>query len=146
MNIKEKSSTISVEQHVLEVSSTDPHLKVDASTELHWQWAMMRRGIAFDQCGLIKWDTHQKWAQQLLALVSRDAPSGYNRVTLEQLGRADCELFTIMSQELQLANTKLTDVPPPMDVQLDAFRTDPRIQLHLLPMMKGRISGEKAYP
>jgi len=83
MNIKEKSSTISVEQHVLEVSSTDPHLKVDASTELHWQWAMMRRGIAFDQCGLIKWDTHQKWAQQLLALVSREAPSGYNRVTLE---------------------------------------------------------------
>lgn len=72
---------------------------------------MMRRGISFDQAGLIEWETHQSWTQQLLGLVSKDAPDGYSRVRLDQLVKADREMFTLMSEELQTSGKRLTDTP-----------------------------------
>ena len=133
---KDKTPVISVEQHVLKVSAGDADVRVETSTELHWQWAMQRRGIAFDQCGLIHWDSHQKWIQQMLGLLSREAPDGYSRVRLDQLVRADQELFTIMAEELQQTAINLVSVPAPMDEALNRLRFDPRVQMHLLPLAK----------
>ena len=45
-------------------------------TELQWQFAMQRRGVAFDQSGLIDWNTHQRWTQQLLATLMREPCQG----------------------------------------------------------------------
>ncbi|CAJ1457513.1 unnamed protein product [Effrenium voratum] len=124
---KEKTPVLTVEQHMLKFSGPDEEISVDTSTELHWQWAMQRRGIALDQCGLIHWDTHQKWLQQLLGLVSRDPPEGYSRVRLEQLVKADQELFTIMAEELQHTSVTLTSVPAPMDDAMTRLSHDPRV-------------------
>ena len=74
---KEKAPVVMVEQHMPKFSGSDMEVGADTSTELHWQWAMQRRGVAFDHCGLIRWDTHQKRLQQLLGLVSREPPDGY---------------------------------------------------------------------
>lgn len=137
MSTKEKSSMISVEQHLLKVSTADPDVKADTSTDLQWQWAMMRRGIALDQCGLINWDTHQLWTQQLLTLLTKDVPAGYAKLTLDQLVKADKELFTIMAQELQITDKRLTATPAPMDESMRALRTDPRVTMCLLPIAKG---------
>lgn len=63
---KEKTALVSVGQQVLKVNPAPPDIKADASTELQWQWAMQRRGIAMDQSGLISWNAHQLWLQQLL--------------------------------------------------------------------------------
>ena len=57
------------------------------------QWALQRRGLAFDQCKLISNDIHDKWVQALLMQLTRESPSGYARVTMEQLLRADKELL-----------------------------------------------------
>ncbi|CAJ1417677.1 unnamed protein product [Effrenium voratum] len=46
---KEKTPVLTVEQHMLKFSGPDEEISVDTSTELHWQWAMQRRGIALDQ-------------------------------------------------------------------------------------------------
>ena len=95
-----------------------------------------RRGIAVDQCRLIDWETHQVWLQQLLSLLSKDAPEGYSRVRLDQLVKADKELFTVMAQELQFGNKKLTSSPSPMNRAMLSLSTDPRITMHLLPQPK----------
>lgn len=137
MATKEKSSMVSVEQHLLKVAPADHEIKTDTSSDLQWQWAMMRRGIAFDQCGLIKWDTHQLWTQQLLSLLSKDAPAGYSKLSLDQLVRADKELFTVMAQDLQITDKRLTATPAPMDEAMKSLRTDPRITMCLLPLAKG---------
>eukprot|EP00435_Cladocopium_sp_Y103_P000478 s3906_g1.t1 len=134
MATKEKSSMVSVEQHLLKVSTADPDPKTDISTDLQWQWAMMRRGIAL---GLISWDTHQLWAQQLLSLLTKEVPLGYTRLSLDQLVRADKELFTIMAQELQITDKRVTAIPEPMDEAMKTLRTDPRITMCLLPLGKG---------
>ena len=136
MATKEKSSMVSIEQQLLKVSAAEPDIKTDTSTDLQWQWAMMRRGIAMDQCGLISWDTHQLGTQQLLSMLTKEVPTGYARLTLE-LVRADKELFTVMAQELQLTGKRLTATPAPMDESMKTLRTDPRITMCLLPLAKG---------
>lgn len=92
---KEKSSTVSVEHHVLKVAAPSIEVDADTTTELPLQWALMRRGIAFDQCALIQRNTHQRWVQQLLNLLSKNAPEGYAKIRTDQLIRADRELFII---------------------------------------------------
>jgi len=139
--MKEKPSTVSVEQHLLRVTTPDHVLRVDISTELPWQWAMMRRGISFDQAGLIEWETHQSWTQQLLGLVSKDAPDGYSRVRLDQLVKADREMFTLMSEELQTSGKRLTDTPAPMNDAMVRLSTDPRVTMFLFPLPRSSKSA-----
>ena len=50
--LKEKPTTLTLEQ-TLKLSTADPKLKADTSNELLMQWALQRRGLAFDQCKLI---------------------------------------------------------------------------------------------
>jgi hypothetical protein len=131
---KEKSSVIAVEQHTLKVTAAEDVVKVDHSTELQLQWAMQRRGIALDQCRLIDWETHQRWVQYLLGLLTKAVPDGYAKIKMEQLLKADRELFLVMAQELQQSGDRLTDTPSPMNTAMPRLMTDPRITMHLLPL------------
>ena len=60
---KEKLTTLTVEQQTLKLSAGEPKIKADTSNELLMQWALQRRGLAFDQCKLISNDVHEKWVQ-----------------------------------------------------------------------------------
>jgi hypothetical protein len=97
--LKEKPTTLTLEQQTLKLSTADPKLKADTSNELLMQWALQRRGLAFDQCKLISNDIHERWVNMLLMQLTREAPNGYAKVNMEQILRADRELFTVMAQE-----------------------------------------------
>ena len=131
---KEKSSVIAVEQHTLKVTAAEDVVKVDHSTELQLQWALQRRGIALDQCRLIDWDVHQRWIQYLLGLLTKAVPDGYTKIKMEQLLKADRELFLVMAQEVQQTGERLNDTPSPMNQAMPRLMTDPRITMHLLPL------------
>ena len=92
---------LSLEQQMVKLAATEDHITVDTSTDLQLQWALQRRGLAFDQCTLLSHDVHETWVQQLLGQLTRDAPTGFARVTVTQIIRADRELFTLMAQEIQ---------------------------------------------
>ena len=55
--------------------------------------------VAFDRCGLMSWSVHEKWVSTMLNQLSKKTPHGYGHIKVEQLIRADRELFTILSQE-----------------------------------------------
>ena len=131
---KEKSSVIAVEQHTLKVTAAEEVIKVDHSTELQLQWAWQRRGIALDQCRLIDWDVHQRWVQYLLGLITKPVPDGYTKIKMEQLLKADRELFLVMAQELQQSGERLNETPSPMNQAMPRLMSDPRITMHLLPL------------
>ena len=133
---KQKAATLSLEQQTLKITPADTQVSVDLSTELQLQWALQRRGLALDQCGLITWNTHQKWVQQLLNLLTKEAPTGFNKIRIDQLIQADKELFTVMAQEFQMSDKKLSDTPAPMEVAMKALCSDPRITMHVLPLPK----------
>ena len=86
---------------MVKLTSAEDHIVVDTSTDLQLQWALQRRGLAFDQCALMSHSEHELWVQQLLGQMTRDAPTGFCKVTAGQVIRADRELFTLMAQELQ---------------------------------------------
>ena len=106
---KEKSQVISLEQQTLKVTAADVALKADNSTELQLQWSLQRRGIALDQCRLVEWAVHQRWVQYLMGLTSKAAPEGYAKVRMDQLVKADKELFMIMADDLQQRDVRLSD-------------------------------------
>ena len=61
----------------------------------------------------------------------------------QDLNRSDKELFTIMSQELQVQDVRLDHTSKPMNMSLNTLRTDPRVTMHLLPLMhRGRGSAD----
>eukprot|EP00435_Cladocopium_sp_Y103_P060396 s860_g22.t1 len=98
-SLKEEPTTLTVEQQTLRLSAGEPKIQADTSNELLMQWAMQRRGLAFDQCKLMSNDVHDKWVTTLLTQLTREPPPGYAKVRMEQVLRADKELFTVMAQE-----------------------------------------------
>ena len=123
---KEKSQILFVEQQTVRVTAADSTLKVENNTELQLQWSLQRRGIALDQCRLIEWDVHQRWVQYLLGLLSKPAPEGYCKIKMDQVIKADKELFIILSEEHQQTGERLTDTPSPMNIAFQKLVTDPR--------------------
>ena len=64
-SVKEKPAVLSLEQQMVKLTSADDHIAVDTSTDLQLQWALQRRGLAFDQCALMSHNEHEVWVQQL---------------------------------------------------------------------------------
>ena len=132
--LKEKPTTLTLEQQTLKLSTADPKLKADTSNELLMQWALQRRGLAFDQCKLISNDIHERWVNMLLMQLTREAPSGYAKVNMEQILRADREMFTVMAQEHSGPFLNRPKGELPLDLLMTRLTTDPRISMHLLPL------------
>lgn len=110
---------------------------MDTTTDLQLQWALQRRGLAFDQCSLISNAEHEVWVQQLLAQLTKDPPTGFARVSSSQVVRADRELFTLMAQEIGESLQPDAQGNFPMEVKLKELRTDPRVTMFLLPLPRG---------
>ena len=71
--------------------------------------------------------------QQLLTTLAKDPPEGYGRVKIEQVVKADCELFTIMANEIKGSLRPSSTGTLPMDKAMKQLRVDPRATMHLLP-------------
>ena len=68
--IDHKAQVVQVEKEALKVSASQVETKADVTTPLMLHFALQRRGIAFDQCGLIDWNTHQDYLHRLLFAMS----------------------------------------------------------------------------
>ena len=90
-SMKEKPAVLSLEQQMVKLASSEEHIVVDTSTDLQLQWALQRRGLAFDQRSLMSHSVHEVWIQQLMGQLTREAPTGFARVTASQVVRADRE-------------------------------------------------------
>ena len=65
-NLKEKPMMLSLEQQMVKLATPAEPVVADTATDLQLQWALQRRGLAYDQCALIKYEEHEVWVQQLL--------------------------------------------------------------------------------
>lgn len=132
-SLKEKPSTVTVEQQTLKLAASEPNIKADTQSDIQLQWALQRRGLAFDQCKVITHETHEKWVQLLMMYLTKEAPVGYAKIQHEQLMRADKEIFTIMAQE-HVGFISASGGVMPLDVKMSTLSTDPRVTTHLLPL------------
>ena len=49
--------------------------------------------MAFDVNNIIAWETHEKWTSLLMQSLTREVPSSYAAISVNQLLRADSEFF-----------------------------------------------------
>ena len=136
-SLKEKPMILSLEQQMVKLATPSEPLVADTATDLQFQWALQRRGLAYDQCALIKYEEHEIWVQQLLSQLTREPPPGFAKISINQAIRADRELFTIMAQEVQDSVQPDSRGVFPMEAKLKELRTDPRVTMFLLPMPRG---------
>ena len=133
MGLKDSKSSIQVENAQLKVTSNLDAVEAEWNSELKYQWCMMRRGLAFDQCRVLSWEVHQQWLNYMLNLLGRQANAGFQSIKLEQLVRADRELWTILAQEVT-GSLKMSGTAIPLDKYVKQLTTDPRVTMLLLPL------------
>ena len=132
-NIKPAASTLQIEQSTLRVAQVPVATTADVGSELKLQWAMQRRGIAMDQCRLLDWAYHEEWVQWLLQTLTKDVPAGFAAVKLDQLLRADKELWTILAQQ-QSKSLKPVNDQPVLNEDFKKLTTDPSVTMLILPL------------
>ena len=135
--IDHKAQVLQVERESLKVASQSTEVKADLTTPLLMHFAFQRRGIAFDQCGLVDWNTHQEYIHRLLFAMSAPAPPGFSQVSINQVVRADRELFTIMAREYPPPFKARPDGSKPLNDALKSLMIDSRVQVWLLPSPSG---------
>eukprot|EP00435_Cladocopium_sp_Y103_P066264 s14_g28.t1 len=132
-NLKPAASTLQIEQATLKVAQVPIPTPTDVGSELKLQWALQRRGVAMDQCRLLDWSHHEDWVQWLLQTITKDVPAGFASVKLDQIVRADKELWTILAQQQTKSLKPQNDVPVLND-DFKKLTTDPRVTMYVLPL------------
>ena len=144
-NIKPTSSTLQIEQATLKVAQVPVNTVADVGSELKLQWALQRRGIAMDQCRLLDWALHEDWVQWLLQSLTKDVPSGFGTIKLEQVIRADKELWTLLAQQ-QTKSLKPSNDVPAINEEFRKLTTDPRVTMFVLPLPSSTRQGAPQKP
>ena len=99
-----------------------------------------RAGLAFDMNNIIAWETHEKWTSFLMQSLTREVPPGYATISINQLLRADSELFLLMSKEISSVKADSSGRLQ-ADEAMNRLKTDPRITMYLLPLPKSAPSA-----
>ena len=126
---------LTLEQGTLKSVSADALPMVDVGTEMKLMYAFQRRGLAFDLVGLLSWDAHTEWTNKLFRALMADAPADFLPIGLQQIIKADQEMFILLSSEYEgpLKATAI-DGEPPLDAQIRMLMNDPRVNVFLVPM------------
>ena len=128
---KNMPSVVHLEQHTLKLAAAEPNIEAEHANAIQLQWCFQRRALALDQARLSSWSMQSK---------------------LEQLVKADKQLWTLLAQDYDVAVVAATSAANmPFDAFIDRLRSDPRVTMHLLPLplfardTKGH-SGESSNP
>jgi len=101
---------VTIEQGALKTVATPSLPAIDVGTELRLMYALQRRGLAFDLVGLMT------WSNKLFRALMSDAIPNFSPITLDQLLRADQELFLLLAAEHSGSlKAGAADQDPPLD-------------------------------
>ena len=129
---KDSHQVLKIEAQTLRLDTEGPKLgEADHGSEIKLQWCLQRRGVALEMCNLVSWDVSQQWLASLFVAYSTDSPSGFGRVTLQQLISADKAMWTILARETTQVKPDNTGARP-LDAAIKKLMCDPRVTMHML--------------
>jgi hypothetical protein len=120
-------------------------LQADTSTDLLLKQCLQRRSLAFDQWRLADYLKFEKWTKVLIEAYIRSPPQGFRRVSVEQMHRADVELFAFIQEETRNGVRPAADGTLPFEVALEKAMQSHLVLQHLQPLQNpgGASSGLK---
>ena len=73
-------------------------LEADISTDLMVRMALMRRGLALDQCNVLEYSLHDQWVEKVFDVRTETPTDGYAHISLQQVIQADRKLFLKLAE------------------------------------------------
>ena len=140
-SVKDPKQIVRVEAQTLKIDNEVSTADAEHGTELKLMWCLQRRGFALDMTGVVSWDVHEKWVDALFRAYSSDVSQATKPVTLTQLIRADCELWTLLARNHHTVKPDAHG-DKPLDAAITRMQHDPRIIVHLMPQPAGRSSNQ----
>ena len=119
---------------IVKETSRMAEIMADTSTDLLLCYALQRRALALDQCNLISYELMHSWTQVMLSAYLKEPPSGYRRVSLEQLHNADLELCKSMMTSTASGVRPPLSGPKPLEEAFHKHFDTPTVRLHLQPL------------
>ena len=123
----EANSTVTVKDKSQELSCS-------TSTDLHLQEALTRRALALDLVGIASFARVEAYTRFLMSQLQNDAPYGYSKTSIQQVLRADKEAWLRLAEKLTDGVKRKPDGTLPLDTELEALQSDPKVVFHLLPL------------
>ena len=114
----------------------------DTSSDLCLKYCLQRRSLALDQARLIDYDKMERWSRTMLEAYAALPIDGYKKVSLDQIQRADLELFKYLMKNSREGIRPAGGVAP-LEAILDRAITAAEIRLLLAPLPAGSSSGTK---
>jgi hypothetical protein len=105
----------------------------NTSSDLRLRVALQRRGLMFDQCELMSYANHEKIASFLFLAYMRVPLPGFSSVSLDQMLRADTEVFRVLVQRTRAGVRRLPDGSLPLDNHVQAVLDSVAVNMLLLP-------------
>ena len=115
------------------------------SSELQAFEALRRRGVAMTFADMISWENHERYLQQLTSHLRMDAPQNYTRPTLQQVLKADRQVFMYLIR-VGAQLKRLPDNTLDLDAKLQEALQSYEVGFHLLPLPKAAPRTEGPGP
>ena len=122
-------------------------VEADLSSDLLVRFALTRRGLALEQAGLLSYELREKWAERLINSRYRELPTGYARISTQQILQADKQAF-IVAADMCRAGIQLEAAGRPLDRVWDSVIThaEPFCFLCLFRLLRPPHRGPSALP
>ena len=117
----------------LSIKETRHMPEEDVSTVFKLQQCLRRRAVAYDLAGLISFSRSEEYIDHLLRRLTVDPPPGYAATSINQVLRADREVFVKMSQTVRDIRPPPL-MPRPLDDALMNTLRDYEVAFHLVPL------------
>jgi hypothetical protein len=95
---------------------------------------LQRRGLALDQARLLDYLVHEAWLDKMFNLLLRPALPGYHATSMDQLMRADQQLFRVMANLTRGGIIPRPDGSYPLNEAIKQAMEDPSVCFLLLPL------------
>ena len=119
-----------------EVIKVDPGaIQADISSDLKVLQLLQRRGIALDIAGVMKFEQHDKIVQFLIEEMQREQPAGYASLSVEQLQRADKEVWDLIGKQAAKSGLQANfEGKHPAGEVVEQIINHPTVRMLLLPL------------
>ncbi|CAE7243210.1 unnamed protein product [Symbiodinium sp. CCMP2592] len=98
----------------LKAEAKGDHIKADTSSEILLQFALLRRGLAFEMSNLLDFRLHRRWAEKLIETRMAAQLDTHSQVSFAQLEAADQKFFQELADRTR-DGVQATAVGRPLD-------------------------------
>ena len=118
----------------VKVAAGEVDVQADLDTELLMRFALQRRGLAYDQAGILTFTVHEQWVDMLIFHRLSVPVPGYSKISIAQLLNADRALFTYLATRTRAGVLPIAGGVRPLDTHLVAGMNSTSVLFLLLPL------------